>query len=82
MWNELLTTGPVEEGRIETGKAKVLSLVTDIFGNYVIQKFLEFGTTEMHTQLGELLEGKVLELSRNTFGCRVVQRALEVLPSS
>lgn len=29
------------------------SLMTDVFGNYVIQKFFEFGTTEQKTALAQ-----------------------------
>lgn len=29
------------------------SLMTDVFGNYVIQKFFEFGTTEQKTTLAQ-----------------------------
>lgn len=29
------------------------NLMTDVFGNYVIQKFFEFGTTEQKTTLAQ-----------------------------
>lgn len=29
------------------------SLMTDVFGNYVIQKFFEYGTTEQKTTLAQ-----------------------------
>ena len=37
-----------------------LGLMTDVFGNYVIQKFFEHGTTEQRRLLGESLQGQVL----------------------
>jgi len=37
-----------------------LSLMTDVFGNYVIQKFFEHGTAEQRRLLGETLQGQVL----------------------
>lgn len=36
------------------------TLMTDVFGNYVIQKFFEYGTTEQKRKLGEALKGHVL----------------------
>jgi len=56
-----------------------LNLMTDVFGNYVIQKFFEHGTVEQKHMLGELLVGNVLTLSLQMYGCRVVQKALEVI---
>ena len=32
-------------------QSKAHSLMTDVFGNYVIQKFFEFGTSEQKSQL-------------------------------
>ena len=39
------------------------SLMTDVFGNYVIQKFFEFGTTDQKSQL----VSKVGSNCRNTY---------------
>lgn len=54
-----------------------LGLMTDVFGNYVIQKLFEHGTTEMRLQLMNQMQGHILSLSLGTYGCRVVQKALE-----
>eukprot|EP00743_Colponemidia_sp_Colp-15_P003429 GILK01003703.1.p1 GENE.GILK01003703.1~~GILK01003703.1.p1 ORF type:complete len:886 (-),score=146.11 GILK01003703.1:435-3092(-) len=57
-----------------------LRLMTDVFGNYVIQKFFEHvGTPEQQRVLATHLEGHVLPLSLQMYGCRVVQKALEVI---
>jgi len=60
-----------------------LQLMVDVFGNYVIQKFFEHGTTEQKRILveflGDKLQGHVLELSLQMYGCRVIQKALEVI---
>jgi len=56
-----------------------LPLMTDVFGNYVIQKFFEYGTVEHIRLLGETLIGHVLSLSLQMYGCRVIQKALEVI---
>ncbi|CAF4597682.1 unnamed protein product, partial [Rotaria magnacalcarata] len=35
-------------------------LMTDVFGNYVIQKFFEFGSTEHKAYLAHSIRGNVL----------------------
>jgi pumilio RNA-binding family len=55
-----------------------LQLMIDVFGNYVIQKFFEYGTTEQKRILGEKLVGHVLELSLQMYGCRVIQKVLKL----
>ncbi|CAD6248963.1 unnamed protein product [Miscanthus lutarioriparius] len=55
------------------------TLMTDVFGNYVIQKFFEYGTETQTKQLATLLKGYVLQLSLQMYGCRVIQKALEVV---
>ena len=56
------------------------SLMTDVFGNYVIQKFFEFGTTEQKQALAQRIRGHVLPLALQMYGCRVIQKALESIP--
>ncbi len=53
-------------------------LMTDLFGNYVLQKILEYGNTQQKSLIANRLNGSVLSLSKNMYGCRVVQKALEV----
>ncbi|TDH65848.1 hypothetical protein CCR75_007201 [Bremia lactucae] len=55
-----------------------LLLMQDVFGNYVIQKFLEYGSLEQQQLLVELMTRNVLNLALQVYGCRVIQRALEV----
>uniref|UniRef100_UPI00358F23CD pumilio homolog 2-like isoform X2 n=1 Tax=Myxine glutinosa TaxID=7769 RepID=UPI00358F23CD len=55
-------------------------LMTDVFGNYVIQKFFEFGSLEQKLALAQRIRGHVLPLALQMYGCRVIQRALESLP--
>jgi len=57
------------------------SLMMDVFGNYVIQKFLEFGTSEQKQTLAQRVRGHVLALALHMYGCRVIQKALESIPS-
>jgi hypothetical protein len=56
-----------------------LVLMTDVFGNYVIQKFFEYGLMTHRKQLVKVLSGHVLNLTLQTYGCRVIQKALEVI---
>ncbi len=58
------------------------TLMQDMFGNYVVQKYLEFGTPEQRFAIVEKLQGKILSLTLHMYGCRVVQKALETLPPS
>ena len=56
------------------------SLMTDVFGNYVIQKFFEYGSLQQKGVLVERLAGHVAALAVHTYGCRVVQKAIESVP--
>lgn len=58
------------------------SLMTDVFGNYVIQKFFEHGTPEQKSLLALAIRGNVLTLALQMYGCRVIQKALESIDSS
>ena len=53
------------------------SLMTDVFGNYVLQKLFEYGTAEQCEALAILLKGQSVQLAMQMYGCRVVQKALE-----
>ncbi|XP_065319996.1 pumilio homolog 2-like isoform X2 [Gordionus sp. m RMFG-2023] len=56
------------------------NLMTDVFGNYVIQKFFEFGTIDQKHSLAQKIKGHVLPLALQMYGCRVIQKALESIP--
>ena len=49
----------------------------DQFGNYLIQKFFDHGLREHQEALLEIVVENVVDLSFDTYGCRVVQKALE-----
>jgi len=53
------------------------ALMTDVFGNYVMQKLLEHPVPR--ATFLELFESQVLSLSLQMYGCRIVQKALEEL---
>lgn len=42
--------------------SNVFSLMTDVFGNYVVQKFFEYGTFEQRRLLGDALSGHVVSV--------------------
>ncbi|QRV85794.1 Pumilio-family RNA binding repeat [Ceratobasidium sp. AG-Ba] len=74
------------EGEKETIFSELLpdglfSLMTDVFGNYVIQKLFEFGSVEQRNVLVSVMEGRMLSLSLQMYGCRVVQKAIECIDS-
>ncbi|XP_030102860.1 pumilio homolog 2 isoform X15 [Mus musculus] len=56
-------------------------LMTDVFGNYVIQKFFEFGSLDQKLALATRIRGHVLPLALQMYGCRVIQKALESISS-
>ncbi|XP_054976766.1 pumilio homolog 2 isoform X13 [Sorex araneus] len=56
-------------------------LMTDVFGNYVIQKFFEFGSLDQKLALATRIRGHVLPLALQMYGCRVIQKALESVSS-
>lgn len=76
-----LETAPEEETALVFVEVlpRALTLMTDVFGNYVIQKFFEHGTASQRRMLAQQLKGHVLALSLQMYGCRVVQKALEVI---
>ncbi|KAG8057256.1 hypothetical protein GUJ93_ZPchr0002g26038 [Zizania palustris] len=55
------------------------TLMTDVFGNYVIQKALEVIDLEQKIGLVRELDGhgQAAKLSMHPYGCRVIQRTLE-----
>lgn len=46
-------------------------LMTDVFGNYVIQKLFEHGDQAQKAALASKMETHVLQLSMQMYGCRV-----------
>lgn len=54
-------------------------LMTDVFGNYVVQKLLDHGGEEARKVFSKELQGRMLAMSLHMYGCRVVQKLLEVV---
>lgn len=70
---------PEKELVMEEVLPSIRLLRNDVFGNYVVQKLLEHGTSKMRSEIKDTLEGEMLSLSVQMYGCRVVQKALETL---
>jgi mRNA-binding protein PUF3 len=76
--NFLATASTQEKTRVfEELYPNALQLMQDVFGNYVIQKFFEYGDQMQKKLLGGLLANHIGAFSLNTYGCRVVQKAFE-----
>lgn len=60
---------------------KTRELAADVFGNYVVQKVLTHGDQAAVEGVAEQLSGHAVALSLHVYGCRVVQKALDVLPA-
>jgi len=58
----------------------IRTLRNDVFGNYVIQKLLEYGTEPIKRSLYTTFQKEMIEMSLQMYGCRVVQKAFETLP--
>lgn len=58
------------------------SLMTNRFGNFLVQRLLEFGTQEQVLALIDTMKGHILELTCEPFGCHVVQKALDNVDES
>ena len=56
-------------------------LMTDVYGNYVVQKFLEHGTNEQRTCMANVMKPIMMRLSENKYGCRVVQKVSPICSS-
>ncbi|KAJ8602810.1 hypothetical protein CTAYLR_002583 [Chrysophaeum taylorii] len=59
---------------------KTRELAADVFGNYVVQKVLTNGDQTAVDGVARELAGHAVALSLHVYGCRVVQKALDVLP--
>jgi pumilio RNA-binding family len=67
---QILEVGDVNEKQIVISEVlpEVERLRNDVFGNYVVQKLLEFGTPEMKADLRDTLNGEMLALSLQMYG--------------
>ena len=55
------------------------ALLMDVFGNYVVQRWLECGSRDHQNKLSEMLGSLMPGIACQQSGCRVLQRAFEKL---
>lgn len=53
-------------------------LVSDQFGNYIIQHLLDFGPEEVKTEIKRKMNGKFVRFSKQKFSSNVVEKCLKV----
>ncbi|KAI8618580.1 armadillo-type protein [Chytriomyces sp. MP71] len=59
-------------------RPQALALMRNRFGNFLMQRCLEFGTRDQVKGIVSLMVGHIYPLSCDRFGCHVVQKALDV----
>ncbi|KAG9008417.1 mRNA binding protein puf3 [Tulasnella sp. JGI-2019a] len=76
---KIQTAKPEEKQRVfdEIVPDHALQLMSDVFGNYVIQKLFEHGTGPQKDEMVAIMTGHMLSLTLQMYGCRVVQKAIE-----
>lgn len=76
-----LERASVEQRRLvfEEVLPKAKSLMMDVFGNYVVQRLIQYGSDDEKEKLVRCIRGNVVALTLHVYGCRVVQTALEHL---
>ena len=52
----------------------ILQLSTDVFANFCVQRLMEKATVAQVDALVQGLQGNILRLSLQTYGCRVIQK--------
>ncbi|EGD79010.1 hypothetical protein PTSG_11819 [Salpingoeca rosetta] len=61
---------------------QLYQVMTDVFGNYVIQKLLQYGDGTVQHAIVNGMRGRVPALSMHNYGCRVVQEVLATVTSA
>eukprot|EP00759_Apiculatamorpha_spiralis_P047459 PhF_6_TR43133/c2_g1_i1/m.65987/K17943/PUM; pumilio RNA-binding family len=56
-----------------------VELITDVFGNYVVQRMFDVFRPAQRRALLRAMRGHIPDLALQTYGCRVLQKALEVV---
>ncbi|KAF9171332.1 hypothetical protein BGX21_006395 [Mortierella sp. AD011] len=74
-----LKTSPSEQKIeiIDTILGQAYPLMSNRFGNFLIQRCFEFGSPQQIEALAQAMRGNILTLACDPFGCHVVQKALD-----
>ncbi|KAF3176350.1 hypothetical protein TWF225_005884 [Orbilia oligospora] len=59
---------------------KAFPLMTNRFGNFLVQRCFEYGEPYHVEAMMKLIKNRVVQLSMDAFGCHVIQRALDTVP--
>ncbi|KAF3921452.1 hypothetical protein ABW21_db0205179 [Orbilia brochopaga] len=59
---------------------KALPLMTNRFGNFLVQRCFEYGEPYHVEAIMKIIKNRVVQLSMDAFGCHVIQRALDTVP--
>jgi len=60
--------------------AQSYPLMTNRFGNFLVQRCFEHGTIDQIVAIANAIRGNTLTLSMDAFGCHVVQKAFDCVP--
>merc|ERR1719183_2031323 len=71
------TTEAEKEEVVKAVLLEAPKLASDVFANFVVQKLFDIGTSEQKRLLVLELKDELLRLSKETYGCRVVQKAIQ-----
>jgi hypothetical protein len=71
-----------KNGIISSIVGQSFTLMINRFGNFLIQRCLEYGDDQQIADLTKSMTGKVVELSIDPFGCHVIQKALDCVNST
>ncbi|KAI8595999.1 armadillo-type protein [Dissophora ornata] len=74
-----LKTSPPEQKIqiIDAILGQAFPLMSNRFGNFLIQRCFEFGSPQQIDALAQAMRGNILTLACDPFGCHVVQKALD-----
>jgi hypothetical protein len=60
--------------------SQCLPLMTNRFGNFLVQRCLEHGNRDQVLRVAQFIVGRVVALSMDPFGCHVIQKAFDTVP--
>ncbi|KAF7725299.1 hypothetical protein EC973_000309 [Apophysomyces ossiformis] len=72
-------TDEQKENIIKAALKRAAELMTNRFGNFLVQRLFELGTSDHVRALVDSMQGHVVELTCDPFACHVVQKALDVI---
>lgn len=60
--------------------AQAYPLMINRFGNFLVQRCFEHGTSKQIDGISSAIRGNTLSLSMDAFGCHVIQKAFDCVP--